>query len=73
MPDSEDYAELSTLLARPEQWTAREAVTVRTLRRQQVEAAAAYDHRDTRRVASMTNLVAQLDEAIAIYDRSRAP
>ena len=72
MPDTEDYAELSTLLSHPERWTDDEAASVNALRRAQVATVAAYNPRDTRRIASMTNLVCDLDEAISTYEKSRA-
>jgi hypothetical protein len=71
MPDNQDYAALSELLLRPEQWTKADAARARSLREHQSAAAAAYDQRDKERVASMLDVVRQLDEALAVWEASR--
>ena len=69
MPDDQDYADLGTLLADPESWTAEQAETVQGMRRSQEAAIAAWNVKDTRRVAAMSAVIAQMDEAISSMAR----
>ncbi|WP_426561929.1 hypothetical protein ACPPVT_15965 [Angustibacter sp. McL0619] len=71
MPDNQDYAALGDLLSRPEQWTESDAANARSLREQQASAAAAFDQRDKARVASMWDVVRELDEALAAWEAGR--
>ena len=71
MPDDQDYADLGELLSRPEQWNEADAARARSLREHQATAAAAFDQRDEKRAASMWGVVAQLDDALAVWEASR--
>lgn len=59
------------LLSQPEQWTEADAALARSLREHQAAAAAAFDQRDKKRVASMWGVVRQLDDALAVWESSR--
>lgn len=71
MPDDQDYADLADVLSQSEQWTEADAARARSLREHQAAAAAAFDQRDTKRVAAMWGVVRQLDDALAVWESSR--
>jgi hypothetical protein len=62
VPDDHDYADLAALLARREPWIPAEADLARLIRRDQADTVTGYDQRDSRRVAAMQAIVAQLDK-----------
>jgi hypothetical protein len=71
MPDHQDYAALGRLLADPESWTAEQASTVHGMRRSQSETITSWNPKDVRRVAEMTSVLRQMDEAIARWRAAR--
>jgi hypothetical protein len=71
MPDGQDYFALGVLLSDPELWTESDAERARLIRRQQASAAASFDQRDTARVAAMSRVVQQLDDALAAWQAAR--
>lgn len=71
MPGDQDYADLEALLANPESWTAQQAETVQGLRRSQAAAVAAWNVKDRRRIAEMTTVLGQMDEAISRWQAAR--
>lgn len=71
MPDDQDYADLAAFLTRPEESSRADAERARTLRDHQAVAADEYDQRDMRRVASMHELVTQLDDALARWEAAQ--
>lgn len=71
MPDDQDYADLGRLLADPESWTAEQAETVQGMRRSQEAAIAAWNVKDTRRIAEMATVLGQMDEAISRWRATR--